>query len=151
MKPSPRFWLAILVAAGCLSALYIFWVRPLATSIRNIPMAADAERSRSLYLYVTSRVHFDGRSATDPDKPPIYWEPFRNSARLIVYSVTNTERQEEVLSAAKEWQATNPIVSKIGVRFYARENWRSFTNDQAGYSGGNRLLETLVREVFLNK
>ena len=70
---------------------------------------------------------------------PIYCEPFRNSAQLTVYGVTNMERQEEVLSAAREWEATNPIVSKVGVRFYEREN-----------SDGDRRSEKLIREVFVN-
>lgn len=149
MKPSPRFWFAILIAVGCLSACYIFWFRPLAASLSRIPMADDAERSRALCLYVVSRVHFDGRSATDPDKSPVYWDAFRNSARLIVYGVTNTERQAEVLAAVRDWQATNLVVTNINVRFFERENWRSFTNAQAGYSGGDRLPETLLREEFV--
>lgn len=149
MKPSPLFWLAILIAAVCLSAFYILWVRPLATSLQRIPMADDAERSRSLWLYVTNRVHFYGRSADDPNMPPLYCNPFRNSAQLIVYGVTNADRQEEILAAVRAWQATNPIVTNIDVRFFERENWRSFTNDQAGYSGGDRLPETLLREEFV--
>src|ERR1039457_1046128 len=149
MKATPRFWLASMIAVVCLAVLYIFVSSPFVTAVQNTETAADAERSYSLWLFVTNRVHFDGRSVMEPDKPPVYSSPRHNSAALFVYGVTNAERQEEVLTAVREWQATNPSVAKIGVRFYQRETWRLFANDQAGVSGESRWGETLLREVFV--
>lgn len=149
MKSSLRFGFVSLIALGSLSALYVFWFKPLLASIRKIPMADDAERSRGLCIYVVNRVHLDGKEAKDSDQSPVYWDAFRHSARLIFYGVTNTELQKEVLAAVRDWQATNQIVTNINVRFYERENWRSFTNNQVGYSGRDRLPETLLREEFV--
>ena len=149
MKTSPRFWFASSVAVICLAGLYFFIIGPFLAAVQSIPTGADAERSYSLWLYVTNHVHFDGRSVTEPNKPPVFSSPRHNSAALIVYGVTNTVRQEEVLSAVREWRVTNPSIAQIDVRFFERENWRLFTNDQASVSGGNRLAETLLREEFV--
>ena len=147
MKPSPRLLFISLIAVAGLVVLYIFIVKPLGDSLGGIPTAADAGQASSLRRFVMSRVIFDGKSATDPTQPPVYCDPFRNSARLTVYGITNTERQEEVLSAVREWQMANRNMSKLSVRFYEREKWREVTNTQTGDSGGERLPEVMIREI----
>ena len=146
---SLRVLAATLMVIVTLASLYTYILRPFAISLRNIPTAGDAEQARNLTLYLTGRVHFDGKSVLEPDQPTVYWVPFRNSARIDVYSVTNAERQNEVVSVVRDWQTTNRNMAKLSVRFYERENWKSFTNEQAGYSGGQRLPEKLLREVFI--
>jgi len=125
----------------------IVW--PFIKVVQNIPTGVDAERSYDLWVYVTNHVHFDGRSVINPDKPSVFSSPRHNSTRLDIYGVTNMERQDEILSVARQWRATNPIVATIEVRFFEQENWRLFTNEQAGVSGGSRLPENLLRKEFL--
>jgi len=149
MRRPPRVLLVCLITAACLATCYVFVLKPLVTAMHNIPTGADAEQSSSLARFVVSRVAFDSKSVTDPDRPPLYWHPRRNSARLDVYGLTNAARQAEVLSAMIEWQTTNRNMSRLSVRFYERENWRQFTNEQGGYSGGDRLPEVLLREISI--
>lgn len=106
MKLSPRP-LFVLITAACLVAFYMFIVKPFDTAFSNMPSGHDADQAYSLWRFVTNRVFFDGKSATNPSEPSVYCDPFHNSARLTVYGVTNTERQEGVLSAIREWQKAN--------------------------------------------
>jgi hypothetical protein len=141
--------LSILILVACFGAFYEFFFKPFNASLHNIAWAEDAEQSNNLWRFVTNRVAFDGKSVNDPNQPPMYWDAFRNSARLDIYGVTNLDRQEQVLLAVKDWQTTNRNMAKLQVRFYERENWKQFTNEQAGYAGGNRLPEVLLRESFI--
>jgi len=103
----------------------------------------------SLSHYVGSRVDFDRKSVINPGQPPVYCEPSRNSAQLVVWGITNADHQEEVLSAVREWQATNQNMSKLTVFFYEKMYRRQFTNDQGGYSGEERFPEVLLRKVSI--
>jgi hypothetical protein len=66
-----------------------------------------------------------------------------------VYGITNNEQQDGLLLVVKAWQTTNQNMPKLNVRFYERENWSRYTNEQAGYSGASRLPEVLLREVVV--
>ena len=114
-----------------------------------MPWGEDAEQARNLCGFVISQVAFDGKSANDTNHPPIYWDPFRNSARLDVYGVTNIEKQDQVLMAVKTWQTTNQNMAKLQVRFFEHENLKQFTNEEAGYSGADRLPEVLIRDSWI--
>jgi hypothetical protein len=141
--------LSILVLIACFGAFYEFFFKPFSASLHNMPWGEDAERSRNLWVFVTNQIAFNGKSANDSSQPPIYCNPFRNSAQLDVYGVTNIEKQDQVLMAVKTWQTTNQNMAKLQVRFFERENWKQFTNEEAGYSGGNRLPEVLIRESWI--
>jgi len=141
--------ITILFLISCLVAFYQFFFKPFSASLHNIPCAEDAEQARNLCGFVISQVTFDGKSADDTNQPPIYWDPFRNSARLDVYGVTNIEKQDQVLMAVRTWQTTNQNMAKLQVRFYERENLKQFTNAEGGYSGADRLPEVLIRDSWI--
>ena len=92
---------------------------------------------------------FEVKSTTDSRGPAFYITPLRNSAKLSVYGVTNTEEQDELLMVVKTWQTTNQNMSTLNVRFYEGENWSRYTNEQSFVSGASRLPEVLLREVVV--
>jgi hypothetical protein len=142
-------FLSILVLVACFGSIYEFCFRPFSASLHNIAWAEDAQQSRNLWHYVTNRVVFDVKSAADSRRVAFYCEPKRNSVRIYVYGLTNLERQDQILLAIKDWQVTNQNMAKLQVSFFERENWIEFTNEQAGYSGGNRLSEILLRDSWI--
>ena len=103
-------------------------------------LGPDAEKASSLRRHVLSKVNFDEKSLWNTNEPPVYVKPSRNAARLDVYGVTNSARQEQILSTVKDWQATNRSIFKLSVRFYEPEKAR----DQYGQH-----IETLLREEFI--
>jgi hypothetical protein len=117
VNTTTRNTLTLAAAVFCLTAGYIFILRPLIITLENMPMAEDVKKSASLYNYVTGRFHFDGKSLSNPKRPPVYCDPFQNSACLIVYGVTNAEAQDKVIMAMRVWQATNRNMAKLTVRF----------------------------------
>jgi hypothetical protein len=146
MKPLSRYLLAVLISLCCLIAFYEVVILRF---VRDIATAADARQGGSLYEAVVGQINFEGQSGIYPNSPPVYCNLIgRNSLRLNVYGVTNSGGQERVLSAVRGWQTTNRNVTKLKVRFYERENWKQFTNDQNSVTG-MRLPENLLREVSI--
>jgi hypothetical protein len=144
MKRPPRFlFIALTVGAVCAAAFSAFVLMV----VHSIPTAAERRQSASLKQYVVGRVAIEGKSRTNPDEPPVYCSPRRNSLGLTVYGITNADQQDAILSAVREWQTTNRNMAKLSVRFYERENWRWSTNHQDGSAIGQRLPEVLLREA----
>jgi len=142
MKRPSRFFFLILMVAVCLVAFYNCVISP------NLPpTGADAAQSSNLWHYVVSRFTFDRKAAIEPDKPPVFCKPGHNSATLDVYGVTNLDRMDEVMSAVREWHATNRNM-RLNVEFYERENWKQSINNQ-GSSVAQRLPEVLLQEYGL--
>jgi len=140
---------SILLLVTGFGALYEFIIKPFNASMDNMAWGEDAAQARNLCGFVISQVTFDGKSVKEPDQPPIYWCPFRNSAQLDVYGVTNIEKQDQVLTAVKAWQTTNQNMAKLQVRFFERENWKQITNEQSGDVIGHSLPEVLIRESWI--
>ena len=108
--------------------------------MQNTPTGRDAEQAFSLSRYVVSKVAFGEKSLANSNEPPVYVRPGRNSARLEVYGFMNSGRQEQILSAVKDWQTTNQNMAKLSVRFYEREKPRV---------EHGQLIEPLFRETFI--
>jgi hypothetical protein len=140
MKRPSRNQITILILFVCFIAFYQFFLKPLNHALRNMATGRDAEQASSLWNYVSQKVKLDEKSLLYTNEPPIYALPSRNSVRLDIFGMTNSDRQEQILTAVKDWQTTNRSVEKLCVRFYEPEKAR-------GKYGQN--LETLLREEFI--
>jgi hypothetical protein len=149
MKRPSGNQIAIILTLVCTAVFYQFICKPFNRALKTIATGADAERCGRLGRYITNQFAFEKIISSNPDGRPFYTSPSRNAARFVVYGITNSERQDELLTALKDWQTTNQDMAKLTVRFYERENWRAFTNEQRGYSGGERLPEVVLREITL--
>ena len=132
--------LSILLLVAGFGALYEFFIKPFSASIHNIACADDAERARQLSGYVSQRIKTIDKSLPDKNQSPVFWHAGRNSAGLDIYRVTNSEIQEQIFAAVKEWQSTNQALAKVCVRF--------FDSDKPGGEFGERA-GTLLREEFI--
>jgi len=140
MKLPSRYQITILILFVCLVCLYQFFLKPLGHSLNNVATGKDAEQASSLWHFVVGKVSFDDKSMLYADAPPVYANPSRKSVRLEIFGAANSEKQEQVLSAAKVWQSTNEQTDKIRVLFYEKEKPR-------GKYGQN--VEKLLREEFI--
>jgi hypothetical protein len=132
--------ITILVVLVCLVAFYFFIFRPFNTALHHMATGRDAEEGSSLLHYVVSKVDIDGKSLSFTNEPPVEMQPSRNSVRLDFFGVTNSDRQEQIISAVKDWQTTNQNMVKLWVRFYEPEKAR-------GQYGQH--VEPLLRETFI--
>jgi hypothetical protein len=103
-------------------------------------MADDAERARNLCDYISQKIKVSEKPLSGTNQPPMFWDASRNSARLEIYGITNSEIQEQIFEAAKEWQSTNQNLLRIRVQFFEQEKPR-------GEYGQH--IETLLREEFI--
>ena len=95
--------------------------------------ADEVELGGSLSSFVESRFEQPGK----PHELPVLFELHTtNQTLLVVNGITDAGRQEQVLSAAKEWQTTNPNMALVTVRFYR----------QGGYYHGMGLPPVRIRE-----
>jgi hypothetical protein len=140
MKLPSSNQITVLVLLVCLICFYLFIFRPFNTAIHNMATGPDAERASKLCNYVLSRVSIGGHSLSNTNQPPVEVQPSRNSARLDFFGVTNSDFQEKICAAAKEWQSTNTDLMKVHIRFLEPEKPR-------GEYGQH--IETLLREEFI--
>jgi hypothetical protein len=140
MKLPSSNQITALVVLVCLAAFYFFIFRPFNSALHHMATGRDAEQGSSLGRYVLSKVTIDGKSSSDTNAPPVEMQPSRNSVRLDFFGVTNSDRQEQIISAVKDWQTTNQNMAKLWVRFYQPEKAR-------GQYGQH--IEPLLRETFL--
>jgi hypothetical protein len=107
-----------------LAAIYGFVYKPLTIALHDMARGSDAEQSNNLANHLMSRFPFF--KVGDFDNPGnIRVQPKHNAQRLSLYGVTNSESQEEIISAVRGWQGTNRSVEEISIRFYDRVNGRS--------------------------
>jgi len=140
MKRPSGNQLAIVITLVCAGFIYQFLFKPFYIGMQNMPTSRDANQASSLSRYVVSKVAFDEKSLENSNEPPVYVRPGRNTARLEVYGVMNSNCQEHILSAVKDWQTTNQNMAKLSVRFYEREKPRV---------EHGQLIEPLFRETFI--
>jgi hypothetical protein len=132
--------ITILILIICLIAFYEFFFKPFSASLHNMAMADDAERARNLCDYISQKIKVSEKPLSGTNQPPMFWDASRNSARLEIYGITNSEIQEQIFEAAKEWQSTNQNLLRIRVQFFEQEKPR-------GEYGQH--IETLLREEFI--
>jgi hypothetical protein len=108
----------VLLAVICIVLAYQFIIKPANITLNNMARGNDAEESNKLGRHIEKQAVFTGKPATNSDDRWFYITPRRNAARITVYGMTNTEPQEQLLSAVKEWQTTNQHLAKLEVLFY---------------------------------
>lgn len=107
-----------------LAAFYGFVYKPFTMALHNMPSGSDVEQSNNLVKHLVNGFHFI--KVGDENSPSMmYAKPGRNSVRLNLYGITNSETQEEIISAVRGWQSTNRSLKEISIRFYGRANGRS--------------------------
>ncbi|HAO77738.1 MAG TPA: hypothetical protein DCQ92_01945 [Verrucomicrobia subdivision 3 bacterium] len=140
MKLPSSNQITILVLLICSLAFYIFIFRPFNAALHNTASATDAKQGSSLLHFVLSKVNIDVKSVWDTNRPPAYVQAFRNKARLDFFGIKNSDRQEQIFDAVRDWQTTNRNMATLCVRFYESEKPR-------GKFGQH--IETLLREEFI--
>jgi hypothetical protein len=82
---------------------------------------AGFELGTNLSHFVMSRVAYVGKADAIP-RAPTYMEWHTTNETYFAVDgdagITNVDRQEEILSAAKMWQTTNQNMAKVKVCFY---------------------------------
>lgn len=107
---------------------------------RNVNKAGD------IVQYLVKNYSFVGRSACDPDKPPVSTD-FGRLPTIIIYSIVEAKEQDKILGIIKQYMQLNNIKS-VTVKFYESENW-IVKKDPSGNDSGMRGPEKLINEITL--
>jgi hypothetical protein len=94
-------------------------------------------------------------SVSTPGRPGILCDkgvrfPFLNSYdTVMVYGVINRDEQDALIATLQDYRHRRHT-RKVLLRFFEKENWRSWSSRSTGRSGGERGPETTIREAWIN-
>ena len=93
-------------------------------------------------------------SVSTPGRPGIFCDkgvrfPLLNSYdTVLVYGVTNRSEQDAIIATLQNYRHGSHT-RQVFLRFLEKENWRTWSSPSTGRSGGERLAETPVREMWI--
>ncbi len=93
-------------------------------------------------------------SSSAPGEPGIFCSkgvrfPFLTSYdTLFVYGVTDKSAQDSIVKTLEDARRESHI-RDVFVRFFDRENWKTWSDPDSGRSGGERGPETPIREAWI--
>lgn len=118
----------------------------------GIPTASDAGEAGAIARYVADHFVFAEKSKSRPDGSPVFCSPGGGGGifgptphRVIVYTVTDKQRQDEILDLLRQYQKERSLRRPIVVNFYRDENWITWVSQDGKESGGHREKEELIR------
>jgi hypothetical protein len=119
-----------------------------------MPGASDATEASDVVDFVKSHFSFTEKSKPMPSSWPIYCRAGPRGLlgtsphTIIVYTVTDKQRQDEILDLVRQYQKERRLRS-IMVNFYRDENWIRVASPDGETSGGHRGKEFLIRSEKL--
>jgi hypothetical protein len=118
--------------------------------------ASDSENltgCQAIVSAVTSR-HRLPASVSEPGSPAIscdlgvHFPLLRSYYDVFIYGVNKTE-QDAILADLRAFQSKTHTL-KILVRFYEKENWKTWSDPKSGRTGGSRGPETPTFKAWVN-
>jgi hypothetical protein len=67
---------------------------------------------------------------------------------LFIYGVTDKSEQDSIVKTLKDVRR-EPHIRDVFVRFFDRENWKTWSDPGSGRRGGERGQETPIREEWI--
>jgi hypothetical protein len=114
----------------------------------------DLYECKAIVSSITSR-HSIPMSISEPGRPAVFCDLgvhfplLRSYNSVFIYGVLDKSQQDSIVADVRGFRSQSHT-RKILVQFFAKENWKTWSDPAAGRSGGSRGAESALVRVWID-